>query len=191
MTPLRAFIAIELDDALIRDLTTLRTRIDAGRAGVRWMTAGQMHLTLKFLGDLDERRLPELCRALTQIAAKHDPFEMRLTGAGCFPPCGTVRIVWAGLEEPTGRLASLQRDIEVGMAELGFPREHRGFAPHVTLARVRSARHAGPLREAVAAAANFAGGAMDVKEIVLFQSILSRDGASYVPLSRHVLGAVS
>ena len=123
MTPLRTFIAIELDDALIRDLTKLRTRIDAGGSGVRWMSAGQMHLTLKFLGDLDERRLPELCHALTGIAATHDPFDMRLAGAGCFPPRGPLRIVWAGFEESTGRLASAGQSKALAQGRLAMSSE--------------------------------------------------------------------
>ncbi|MCK6482598.1 MAG: RNA 2',3'-cyclic phosphodiesterase [Phycisphaerae bacterium] len=188
MQPIRSFVAIELPDVARHDLSRLVSRLDSGVSGVRWIPANQMHLTLKFLGDIDERDLPMLCDLLSEAALECEPFHLSLRGAGCFPPSGPVRIVWAGLEEPTGRLARLHERCEALFAGLGFKQEHRAFRAHVTMARVKSARAGAEIRQRVAAHVDFAGATFDVDEIVFYQSLLERDGAKYVALSRHGLG---
>lgn len=188
MQRIRSFVAIELPDAAQRELSRLSARLDAGDIGVRWIPADQMHLTLKFLGDVDERDLPMLCDLLSEAAVECEPFDLSLRGAGCFPPRGPARIVWAGLEEPTGKLALLQERCEALFAGLGFKQEHRAFRAHVTMARIKSTRAGIEIRQRVAAHADFAGATFDVDEIVFFQSLLERDGARYIALSRHGLG---
>lgn len=152
------------------------------------MAADHLHLTLKFLGDTDEADLPNICRALDECAAAPSPFEMQLAGTGVFPPRGSARIVWAGLQEPTGRRAGLQADLEELLAALGFKQEHRAFSPHITLARINDPKSGGAIHERVLGEAGFSGGSLHVDEVVLFQSLLSREAARYVALSRHVLG---
>lgn len=188
MSTIRTFLAVEFDDAFKRSLARLQSRLDAGGRGVRWMRPEEYHLTLKFVGDLEERDLPEICDLLTEMAVECKPFEMELKGAGCFPPAGGVRIVWAGLSEPTGRLAELQSRSEALFSGLGYKQEHRAFSPHVTIARVRDARRSQELRAAVGRHADFSGGTQAVDEVVLFQSILEREGPRYVAMSRHHLG---
>lgn len=185
---MRVFIALELDPRTRRDLARAIQRLDDGARGVRWVRPEQLHLTLKFLGDVPETEVPEACDLLDELADSNDPFDMTVRGLGCFPEQGAVRILWAGLDEPTGRLERLQRDIEELFAGEGYQPEHREFMPHITIARVKEGAHHAALRERIAARGDFRGGISHVKEIVFFQSILGRDGAQYAPISRHVLG---
>jgi len=151
--------------------------------GVRWVDPESMHLTVKFLGEVPDRRIPELCTALSRIAGRCEPFDLRVRSTGCFPPHGGVRVVWVGLEETTGRLAACQRLCEDTFAEMGFAREDRDFVPHLTLGRVKDPRQASGLRQVVASHAAFEAGTVSVNRIVLFESRLSPQGAHYVPVS--------
>lgn len=189
MAQLRTFIALELSDDARRDLSRLARRLAAPDDGVRWIDAAAVHVTLKFLGDVEERDVPAIAAALDRLAAGAAPFEMRLRGVGCFPPRGNVRIVWAGIEEPSGGLMRLQAGCETALQPLGFRPEGRPYSPHITIGRVRDGRRSAELRSRLSAESTFAGATMPVKQVVLFESRLQRGGAQYIPLSRHVLRA--
>src|SRR5262249_769061 len=120
MNTFRSFVAVELSPEIRRDLGRLRTRLDTGQRGVKFAPTDNLHLTIKFLGDVPETDLGEIGRRLSCVTAAHQPFEMQLRGAGVFPPHGHVRIVWAGLEEPSGKLQALVAGLETMFAELGF-----------------------------------------------------------------------
>ncbi|MEE8169174.1 MAG: RNA 2',3'-cyclic phosphodiesterase [Phycisphaerae bacterium] len=188
MGAVRCFVAIELDDGARASLARLQQRLDGGARDVRWVRVEQLHLTLKFLGDVDERDLSGISDMLAELADHHDPIDVQVRGAGCFPPRGAVRIVWAGLHEPTGRLEKLQADCEALFAGLGFKQEHRRFAPHVTIGRARPRDRGDAVRRRVEKQSGFEGGVVPVEEIVLFQSLPGRESVKYVALSRHTLG---
>lgn len=184
MKPLRCFAAVELDEPQRRAVQRLQRRLANAAPGIRWIPPGQMHLTVKFFGDVPPERLPELCAALDVAAGGVHAFDLRLSGIGCFPPRGPARVVWAGAQSDDGGLQRLFDALEGSCDAAGFPRETRPFHPHITLARIKAASPG--LREAVAETM-FDGGASEADEIVLFQSEREKSGPRYTAISRHDL----
>lgn len=134
----RAFIAIELDHAILRALDKLQAELkrQTPQKAVRWVASTGIHLTLKFLGDTPAAQLEDLNAGLQRACQGFGPFTIACSGLGCFPNPSRPRVVWVGIDEPRGVLAGLQRAVEREIAPLGYPTEDRGFSPHLTLGRV-------------------------------------------------------
>jgi len=181
---MRTFVAVELDESIRRGLAELQNRLRQFDRAVRWVRPESIHLTLKFLGEVPDQQIAAVCAAVDETAAASSGFEISVAGAGCFPPRGPARVVWAGLTEPTGRLAACQQACEQAMGRLGFAPEARAFHPHLTLGRVKQASSGRDLRPAIEGLADFDGGSQQVGELVLFESRLRREGALYVALHR-------
>ncbi len=139
MTPIRTFVAIHLTPALIAALQQTQDALRATSGGLagRWVPADNMHLTLKFLGDVESARLAEVHAAVDGVAGECGPLTLTLQGMGCFPSARRPRVVWAGIHEPTGRLPRLAEALDAALGRLGFAREQRAFRAHLTLARIR------------------------------------------------------
>jgi 2'-5' RNA ligase len=181
----RCFVAIELPDEVRMSLGALQGEFsDLGKA-VRWVRPDSIHLTLKFLGDVPDGQLTEVCRAVGDVASECGPFDFTVRGTGCFPPGGgSVRVVWVGLEETSGALEACYARCEDAFARLGFARESRSFTPHLTLGRVKDPRNVRDLRRRIADRHHFEAGVVEVDELILFESRLSSEGAQYVAVSR-------
>jgi 2'-5' RNA ligase len=188
METIRAFVAIELDAALRSALGELQGRLrraPLARLG-RWVNPAGIHLTLRFLGNVSTGSLSDLRAALRSAAREVAPFELALAGLGCFPNCRQPRVVWVGVQEPTGALGRLQCAVERELCALGFAPEGRAFRPHLTLARVRDQAYG---RERAELGAWIDGetvgrlGAMRVSEISLMRSDLRPGGAIYTRLA--------
>ena len=189
---LRAFIAVELPPAareavegVIRDL-----RAKSGDA-VRWVRPEGVHLTLKFLGDIDADSVPAISEALDRCAAPTAPFDLFLEGVGAFPNARRPRVVWVGLGGGLEPLLGLQQSIEGELEALGYARERRAFTPHLTLGRVRdriSPAQVRALSEALGVVSVAPGVKLPVKEISLMQSDLRPSGAVYTRLHSVGLG---
>jgi 2'-5' RNA ligase len=184
---MRAFIAIDLDPSIKKNLADFIRRLrKLGPTGISWAREGAMHVTLKFLGEIDSIQIEGLRERLGGIAASALTFPLSVRGTGSFPPHRPPRILWVGVEAPPV-LSDLQAQCESSAAELGIPREERPFHPHLTLARVRTS---GGLQAVMAElersrAAEF--GEMTVKSLILFQSVLKPDGAEYTALGNFAL----
>ena len=184
---IRTFVAVDLPQPLRIRLGEEIERLArlVGRDVVRWVRPSGIHLTLKFLGDVDPGRPDELVAAIRSAAVGRGPFSVDVGGVGCFPGPHRPRVVWMGIEEPSGVLARIQSDLEAALGPLGFPPEDRKFSPHLTLGRVR--REARPV-EAAKVGAILVGspmvsmGEIEVREITLFRSQLKPGGAVYTPL---------
>jgi 2'-5' RNA ligase len=138
MSLLRAFIAVEFPSS-IRDTIqdqTARLRDTLNSSLVRWVAPHNLHLTLKFLGDVSPANIELLKQMLKPEADKYSPFEMRISGIGSFPTSSRPRVIWVGLHAPVA-LASIQHSIESSVAHLGYEPEQRAFSPHLTIGRVR------------------------------------------------------
>lgn len=184
---MRLFVAIEFEErhrsAIGRVQDSLRPRCE----DVRWIPPGQLHLTVKFLGEVADRDVPGTIDAVSRAAGTSEPFDMELSGCGCFPPGGSVRIVWVGGHEPTGALSGCVEHIERELEPLGFPRERRPFSPHTTIGRVREDRTNGRLRSAVDSA-KFGPAALSVSSVTVMSSVLSPRGPDYAPVATIPLG---
>lgn len=183
---MRLFVAIELNAQVKRAVAAVRDRLAEFDRAVRWVRPEQMHLTLKFLGETEDSRAADISKALAIVAEGAAPFDLVTTGAGCFPPRGKVRVVWAGLEDCDG-LRTCQEGVEAALEPLGFARESRPFSPHLTVGRVQDDRSDGQLRERVAGL-KIERISQPVDSIVLMQSELRPQGARYTKLGEWRLG---
>ena len=181
MEQVRSFVAIELPDQLKRELVGLVDRLRAGSPPVaRWVDPTNIHLTLKFLGDVAADRLDAVMAALTVAVGDFAPFRLEVGGLGVFPNPDRVRVVWVAVSGETGRLQTLRRAVDGAMEKLGFPGESRPFTPHLTLARVGD-RARPDERQAIGqlvAAGEFrAATLLDVDAVHLMRSRLTSGGA--------------
>jgi len=137
--PIRTFIAIELADPLHRALADVQARLrpDPAARFVRWVAPASIHITLKFLGEVDARQMPDLQRAVADACAGVAPFTLTIGGLGVFPNSRRPNIVWIGARGQIEVAARLAQKIDDGCVALGFAREERPFAPHLTLGRVQ------------------------------------------------------
>ena len=184
---MRTFIAIELGDAIRERLAHAQERLRACRCGVKWVRPEQIHLTVKFLGEIDEGAAADVAAAMAAAAEGVGGLDLRVAGLGAFPPRGAPRVVWAGIEEPSGRLATLHKRLDLELEKLGIERETRPFHPHATLGRVKDRRAGRPLRALIDTQRTAEFGARTVDDMVLLRSVLSPTGPTYTPLHRQPL----
>lgn len=181
----RVFVAIELPQAarkrLIERIDQLRDSIPEARAS--WSREENLHLTLKFLGDIPAANVGALSQAVEQAALSARPFEILFGGCGVFPSHGPPRVLWIGIDDPSGSLAKLYRRLEDECAGAGFVREERPFHPHLTIARLRKpegARRLAALHREIA----FSSFPVVVSELCVFRSELGNEGSKHTALSR-------
>lgn len=179
---MRLFIAI-VPPARIRErLASAREALRQTGADVKWVETENIHITLKFLGNVDASRLTSIQETLSQAAAPYRPFRLGFKGCGVFPNRRRPRVVWIDTLGDVDMLRALQADVELAFEPLGFAREARGFSPHVTLGRARSDSGAARLVEKLTSLEKQEFGTMDVVTVSLMESQLSRQG----PIYRHV-----
>lgn len=151
--------------------------------GISWVGTDNLHVTLKFLGDIEERRAEEIGSALAEAVAEIEAFDVALRGLGAFPTPARPRVIWAGVGSGEARLAVLAATVDQSLIRLGFPREARAFSAHITLGRVREPRRDPALAEALARALDLELGATRVDRVVLMRSELSPRGARHSELA--------
>ncbi len=186
MTLLRAFLASEfpgsLQDAIQKATSDLRKTL--GDDLVRWVPTHNIHLTLKFLGDVSPANLDLIKQMLATEAAQYSAFDVDVEGIGSFPNSRRPRVIWVGLNAPAA-LASLQHSIETGAARLGYESEERGFSPHLTIGRVRqnaSSSDVQKIRAALEATKVGKLGTAHINAVHLFKSDLQPTGSVYTKL---------
>lgn len=153
-----------------------------GVPGARWQDDDQLHLTLRFIGEVDRRTAEDVAAALAAIHAP--PLDLRLSGIGQFDTRGRPNALWAGVA-PRDPLAALHRKVDQAMIRIGLPAEHRAYQPHITLARLSGS--AGPVEPFLARHAALTSAPFRVKHMTLYESRLGHDGASYEPIERYPL----
>ena len=183
---LRLFVAVELDEDVRQALAALQAELRRrGLAELRWVRPEGVHLTLKFLGETPADKLPAIQEALAAAVAGIAPHRLRLGPLGTFGNRRGPQVLWVDLEGDAATLARLQRRIDEALAPLGFAREKREFAPHLTLARVRpqSARAAGRVCADVLPQMRPSEREVEVSEVSLMRSTLGPGGAVYERLA--------
>jgi 2'-5' RNA ligase len=183
----RSFIAIELPESVRSALSGIQRELKKSGADVRWVRPENIHLTLKFLGTIEESMVRNITDILQKACGKYSAFTLTLSGAGAFPHARAPRVVWVGTEE-NGALVDLQRDIEEGLASLGFDQERRTFAAHLTLGRFKSPRGKQTLMETLETYRERELGSLEVGSISLMKSDLGPAGAKYTKLAEIRLG---
>lgn len=191
MSLLRAFIAIELpssiQNAIQQETAALCQALD--RSIVRWVPPQNVHLTLKFLGDVSPSNLGLLKQMIEVEASQYEPFDLSVGGCGSFPNPKRARIIWVGIQAPA-TLSVLQHSIETAAARLGYPPEDRPFSPHLTIGRVSqhiSGDGQQRLRQALEKTQISLLGSTRVDAIHLFRSDLQPSGPIYTTLFKAAL----
>ena len=183
---IRSFIAIELPTAVKQELTTLEDILKKRCPQVvRWVDPQNIHVTLKFLGDVDSDRVDEINMAIDEATQGMSPFHLELKDLGVFPNLNKVNIIWVDAKGDLDKLTYLQKQIESNMEQLGFAREDRDFTPHLTLGRVRD--YASPddrkkIGQVLAQTAFASAQVITVNSVNLMKSQLTNTGAIYTRL---------
>jgi len=185
---IRTFVAVEINSAVRACAAELIDQLGTASVDVKWVAPENIHLTLKFLGEVDSRQVHEVCRAVEQAADGVAPFELEVRGAGAFPNVRRPRTVWLGAGQGVQELGVLAERVESELHRLGFRREGRRFHAHLTVGRVR---RGGPgisqLAQLLEEYADFEIGRTPVSEVIVFSSTLDRAGPTYEPLGRGLL----
>ena len=181
---LRVFLALDLDQTIKDQLIRLQNRLDKIGADVRWVESEHVHLTMKFLGEISDQMAVDVCRLCQNVSVEFEPFGFEVRSAGCFANHGLPRVIWVGVEDPSGCVRRLHERIEKTLGPLGLRRERRTFKPHVTLGRVRSARNAIELRAEVVKNDNFEAGIARASEITIYSSQLGPEGPIHTVIGR-------
>ena len=184
----RTFVAVETSPAVRQRVAELIGIFAATGAKVSWVQQHNLHLTLKFLDEVPLNSIPQVSAAVQMAATAFEPFELEIRGAGAFPCAGRPRTLWLGTGQGSEPLGKLHAALESALKPLGFPNEHRRFAAHLTIGRVR-----GPgsglveLGSLIQQHAEFTAGQFPVDELVVFSSQLTPQGPIYDALSRAAL----
>lgn len=178
---MRAFIAIELPLKIKESLARLMK--DLQREGVqgRWVPLDNIHLTLRFLGNIQDEQVGDIVRLMEETAEGFHPFTVSLEGLGAFPHAARPRVLWVGVGDGKEPLSRLQAQLEKGLVSMGFPPEDKAFKPHLTLARFKFPKVEVRKRvyQACRKREKEGWGTMEAASVILFESILSPQGACY------------
>ncbi|MDY6950781.1 MAG: RNA 2',3'-cyclic phosphodiesterase [Thermodesulfobacteriota bacterium] len=176
---IRTFIAISLPESVRQAMGEAQDRLRKARFNVRWVRREGIHLTLKFLGDIDKGKVEKIQAAMESATKDLGPFTLLGEGVGVFPDFSRPRVIWVGISGEMPLLLDLQRRIDVELKGLGFPKEKRPFKGHLTLGRAKGRLENRKLREALEGLSGFQTASFPVESVVLFQSILRPQGAIY------------
>ena len=179
---MRAFIAIEVPADIQSELAAIQQDLKSVTNSARWVAPESIHLTLKFIGETPEHRIPEIDAALIGLTWK--PFSVSVRGIGFFPGTRSPRVVWAGLEAPS--MEGLAQQIDTRMERLGFEKEKRAFRPHITLARAKDMRIHSSLVTAAEKYEEHNFGSFTADRFYLIQSTLKPSGAVYHRLKEYL-----
>jgi 2'-5' RNA ligase len=182
---LRTFIALDIERFTRDRLAGLQERLSAEGAAAKWVERENLHITLLFLGEVDMREIPDVCREVEQAAAECRPLVMTLAGAGAFPSPRHPRILIVHVTEGGDQVIELHDKIERRLLDLGsYRREDRPFKPHLTIGRVRGRITGDGMSAAIRKFESWEGGQSQVKEVLVMSSELRSEGPEYTVLSR-------
>ena len=180
---IRSFIAIELPQEIIETIKKLQEQLRKYRLNVRWVRPENIHLTLKFLGDISEADIAPITGTLKAAADTVKPFHLKGQGLGIFPAMNRPRVIWLGVSGDVEILKKVQLCVEEGLEQRGFPKEGRPFQAHLTLGRVKGSLDKRILLETIEQFGNFESDSFTAKSVILFHSNLQRNGAVYTKLA--------
>ena len=178
---IRAFVAFKINPETVENIAAARAQLKRHLPGVRWVAKENIHVTLKFLGEIDEAQIAPITRALEGAIRPFPRLTINAKGLGVFPDEKRPRILWVGLQG--SRLSALAPAVEKALEPVGFLSEKRGFAPHLTIGRWRQFQGSkAELEKQIEQWKNYDFGETSVHEVILYQSILKPEGAVHRPL---------
>ena len=181
---MRCFVAVDVSERAREQVGRLLGALRPSVPGVRWVRPDRMHLTLVFLGEVDDRFVDRARQALEGATSGAAPFRARLGGLGAFPSPGRARVVWVGMKEGRDALCGLQQRVESALEGAGYRPERRPFSPHLTLGRLRTPGDVAP-----ACAVDFTSDGFNIDRVVMYRSVLAPEGPEYTRLAEFPLAA--
>jgi len=179
---MRTFIAIELPKEIRDSLANLQDKLKSTGADVKWVEPDNIHLTLKFLGEIDDQKLDKITSILENIAKDKNSFHIFISSIGAFPRISSPRVIWVGIDMGEKETKGIVKALEEKIEKIGIPKEDRPFSSHITIGRTRSALNLQKLAEGLKTLENdlkIKVAEFDVTKITLFKSTLTPKGPIY------------
>lgn len=181
MIVMRVFIAITLSEQIRSGLCNTTAAVRKIDSGIKWVRPENIHLTLKFLGDVKENSVDDIIDAMNHAADNQAKFELSIGGAGAFPNLKRPKVMWVGINKGKSQMIDLASQVDFHLSQLGFEKEKRQFSPHITLGRVKYLKNIDQVTNQFSDLFKH-NEAMIVENIQLIQSVLNPSGAEYTPL---------
>ncbi len=186
---IRTFVAIDLSSDINEGLKSLQNKLINECPGkIAWVKPENIHLTLKFLGEIEEDRWKQIFLSLKEVASRYLPFNVFVKGLGCFPRIESPRVVWAGIACEGDELISIQKDVDKCLNEFDFPEDKRKYHAHLTLGRIKVLKERMRWKKLIESLQDVEVGTLAVEKIVLVKSTLKPAGAVYTVLGEAFLG---
>jgi RNA 2',3'-cyclic 3'-phosphodiesterase len=177
---MRAFIAISLPDSIKKELSILQYKLKKVNADIKWVEPSSMHITLKFLGDIDDKTLNLISHAIREKTGIFSCFDISISKTGVFPNTIHPNVIWAGIHEGISSCSRMQKEFDVCAEKTGIMQEARTFFPHITIGRMRSQKNKQPLMDMLKTEKDFSINAkIPVRKITLFSSLITQQGPEY------------
>lgn len=187
---IRTFIAFELPKPIIEHITSIQKEIRSYGFSAKWVSAENIHLTLKFLGNVNPTDLETIADTLYQSCKHHPPLQLIAKGIGAFPDVKRPRVVWVGMSGDIPQLIELQKELETNLEKIGFPKEGKPFQAHLTIARIKDKIDSKKLVESIHQLADRRSEAFIVDQVTLFKSDLKPSGPIYTKLKTIKMGVL-
>ena len=188
MGQIRTFIAIELSNEIRGSAARTIKNLQGMSKDYNWNEKENLHITLNFLGDVNETEVPTVCRLVEQTVTDFGTFELSIQGLGCFPNNDKPRVVWLGVDEGKEAMLELNDRLATALETMRFPRENKDYRPHLTLGRLRRGkRWSDEITEYANRQSNLYAGRTIVDHVVVYSSFLDRTGPTYTPMANIAL----
>jgi len=184
MEVIRSFIAIKIPGDIQKKLQGIQEKLKQTAVQVSWVPPENIHLTLKFLGNIEGAQIDDVVSGIRSSVKGLAPFQLQVGYAGAFPNISFPRVLWVGVtDDESGSLKALQADLSKNLAHIGFENEQERFQPHLTIGRVRSQKNRSNLLRAIESMVNIWVGEVPVDSVFLIKSELKSTGAEYTDLA--------
>ncbi len=187
---MRLFIAIDINEGIKKALGDLQQQLQkksgTKKGDAKWVRPDDIHLTLKFLGEVEDEKAAEICNITNEVAARHKSFELKIESVGYFGG-RSAKVLWVGTGEGAGNLQALQRELEEQLALAGWPEEAREFTGHLTLCRIRDPKAGMKLAQVTEEYRDFKLGVISADSVVVYKSELLPSGPIYTVLGNYKL----
>jgi 2'-5' RNA ligase len=184
---IRTFIAIELPEKIIYTISKVQEEIKSYGLKIRWVRPENIHLTLKFLGDIQEADTEKVARAVSESVTGHPPISLAVKGIGVFPGIRRPRVIWLGVSNQLDVLTTFQKTLDEKLEAIGFPKEKRPFRGHLTLGRIKSKIDPKTLNDVLKEFTRFESESFSADRIILYKSELKPKGPVYTKLANLLL----
>ena len=187
MQKIRTFVAVPTSSTVQKRAADLIDRLRDSEENVSWVNPDNLHLTIKFLGDVPNTEVSQVCQAVGRAASSHGPFSVSYEGMGAFPNRERPKVVWIGVGQGSEPLVNLHASVDSSLCNLGFPPDRRSYQPHITVGRLRRPVSGQQLCELMEQYESFSVGTVEVNELLVMASFLDKGGPSYDVMARFQL----